>query len=353
VIDQYASNELRVTVNQGYLIRFVRPQALRHLFNALDELGLAEPGFDSVADITACPGTESCALAISDSTAISLELEKVIREEYPDLIRNQDIKIKISGCPNSCGQHGLAGIGLHGSSIKDKQGKVVPALIVLLGGGTLGNGDGVIADKIGIKIPTRRGPQALRLLLDDYETNGFDGEYYHSYYQRLGKNHFYSLLKPLGDLSNLEQIDYIDWGQDELFLVHTTVGECAGVMIDLVATLLLETQEKLEWSKEAFDRGQYADSIYHTYSAFINTAKALLLTRDIKPATHIQTLNDFQENFVANGLISGTGDFKEFVLRINKNEPTEQFALSFWNDCIRFLDEVQVYRNAENVVVEK
>jgi sulfite reductase (ferredoxin) len=79
----------------------------------------------------------------------------------------------------------------------------------------------------------------------------------------------------------------------------------------------------------------------------------LLLTRDIKPATHIQTLNDFQENFVANGLISGTGDFKEFVLRINKNEPTEQFALSFWNDCIRFLDEVQVYRNAENVVVEK
>jgi sulfite reductase (ferredoxin) len=353
VIDQYASNELRVTVNQGYLIRFVRPQALRHLFNALDKLGLAEPGFDSVADITACPGTESCALAISDSTAISLELEKVIREEYPDLIRNQDIKIKISGCPNSCGQHGLAGIGLHGSSIKDKQGKVVPALIVLLGGGTLGNGDGVIADKIGIKIPTRRGPQALRLLLDDYETNGFDGEYYHSYYQRLGKNHFYSLLKPLGDLSNLEQIDYIDWGQDELFLVHTTVGECAGVMIDLVATLLLETQEKLEWSKEAFDRGQYADSIYHTYSAFINTAKALLLTRDIKPATHIQTLNDFQENFVANGLISGTADFKEFVLRINKNEPTEQFALSFWNDCIRFLDEVQVYRNAENVVVEK
>ncbi|HEY0652215.1 MAG TPA: nitrite/sulfite reductase, partial [Chryseosolibacter sp.] len=129
IVDSYASTELRVTVNQGYLIRFVRPEALRHLFVALDRMELADPGFDSVADVTACPGTESCNLAISDSTQISLELERVVREEFPDLIYNTDLKIKISGCPNSCGQHGLAGIGFHGSSIKDKQGKVLPALV--------------------------------------------------------------------------------------------------------------------------------------------------------------------------------------------------------------------------------
>jgi sulfite reductase (ferredoxin) len=354
VIDQYAAAELRVTVNQGYLLRFVRPGALKHLFNALDKLGLAEPGFDSIADVTACPGTESCNLAISDSTAISLELEKVIREEYPDLIRNQDIKIKISGCPNSCGQHGLASIGFHGSSIKDKQGKIIPALIVLLGGGKLGGGDGIISDKIGLKIPTRRGPQALRILLDDYETHGFDGEYYHDYYKRLGQKHFYALLKPLGDLTTLEPIHYVDWGHDENFVLHTAVGECAGVMIDLISTLLAETQEKLEWAKEAYDNQQYADSIYHTYSALINTAKALLLSNDIKPSTQIQTLNDFQQHYVATGLISNTTqDFKEYVLRINKNEPTEQFALEFWNDSLRFLDEVQIFRNTEKEVIEK
>lgn len=353
VIDQFAANELRVTVNQGYLLRFVRPNALRHLFNALNSIGLAEPGFDSIADITACPGTESCALAISDSTSISLELERVIREEYPDLVRNTDIKIKISGCPNSCGQHGLAGIGFHGSSIKDKSGKVVPALILLLGGANLGGGEGVISDKIGLKLPTRRGPQALRVLLDDYETNAFDGEYYHDYYKRLGQKHFYALLKPLGDMTSLEPLDYIDWGQEENFVLHTTVGECAGVMIDLVSTLLLETQEKLEWAKEAFDRQQFADSIYHSYSAFINTAKAMLLTNDIRPSTQIQTLNDFQQHFVSTGLINSAADFKEHVLRINKNEPTEQFALTFWNDSIRFLDEVQLYRNSEKEVMEK
>ncbi len=77
----------------------------------------------------------------------------MIREEYPDLIYNNDIKIKISGCLNSCGQHGLAGIGLHGSTIKDKSGKVMPALVVLLGGGKVKDGEGIISDKIGMKIP--------------------------------------------------------------------------------------------------------------------------------------------------------------------------------------------------------
>ncbi|MBL7856828.1 MAG: HEPN domain-containing protein [Cyclobacteriaceae bacterium] len=352
VVDRYAANELRVTVNQGYLIRFVRPESLKHLFVALDKLGLAEPGFDSVADITACPGTESCNLAISDSTSISLALEKVIREEYPEFIHNSDIKIKISGCPNSCGQHGLAGIGFHGSTIKDKSGKVAPALVVLLGGGKTGSGNGIIADKL-IKIPSRRGPDALRLLLDDYETNSLEGEYYHDYFIRLGRNHFYTLLKPLADVTTLTPLEYIDWGQDENFVLHTAVGECAGVMIDLISTLLYETEEKLAWSKEAFDRESFADSIYHSYSAFINTAKALLLANDIKPSTQIQTLNDFQQHFIETGLIVGIENFKEYVLRINKYDPSAEFALTYWNDSIRFLDSAQVYRNTEKEVIEK
>jgi sulfite reductase (ferredoxin) len=354
VVDSFASKELRITVNQGYLIRYVRPEVLKPLFLALNPLGLAEPGFDSVADVTACPGTESCNLGISDSTKISLELERVIREEFPDLIYNNDIKIKISGCPNSCGQHGLAAIGFHGSTIKDKQGKVLPALVVLLGGGTLGNGDGIISDKLGIKIPSRRGPQALRFLLNDYEANSLDGEYYHDYYKRLGKNHFYSLLKPLGDVTNTTPLEYIDWGEEHNFILHTAVGECAGVMIDLVSTLLFDTEEKLGWSKEALDNQLYADSIYHTYSSFINTAKAMLLTCDIKPSTQIQTLNDFQHHFVDKGLITvPENNIKDYVLRINKNEPTETFAITYRSDAKKFLEDVFALRNNENETLVK
>jgi sulfite reductase (ferredoxin) len=350
VVDTYASNELRITVNQGYLLKYVRPETLPHLFTALNDLGLAEPGFDSVGDITACPGTDSCALGISDSTQISKELEKVVKNEYPDLIYNHDIKIKISGCPNSCGQHGLASIGFHGSTIKDKQGKVMPALVVLLGGGKLGNGDGIISDKIGIKIPSRRGPDALRLILDDYENNANEGEYYHDYYKRLGQKHFYGFLKPLGDTANTTPLEYIDWGQENNFVLHTSVGECAGVIIDLVSTLLFETEEKLAWSKEAYDNKHYADAIYHSYSSFINTAKALLLTKEIKPSTHIQTLNDFQKHFVETGIIPMENNFREYVLRINKNEPTQGFALEYRSSAEKFMEDVFAFRGAEREI---
>ncbi|AYB34985.1 HEPN domain-containing protein [Chryseolinea soli] len=354
VVDQYAADDMRVTINQGYLLRFVRPENLTHLYVALDQLGLAEPGFDSVADITACPGTDTCNLGISDSTNISLALEKVIRNEFPDLIYNNDIKIKISGCPNSCGQHGLASIGLHGSTIKDKQGKVMPALVVLLGGGKVKNGEGIISDKI-IKIPSKRGPDALRILFTDYETNSLEGEYYHDYFKRLGRNHFYQLLKPLGDITAVLPEEYIDWGQDHNFILHTAVGECAGVIIDLVATLLYDSEDKLGWAKEAYDQGLYADSIYHSYSAFINSAKALLLGRDIKPSTQYQTISDFQKEFVDTGVFPFEGNFKEYVLRINKNEPSEAFAAKFIAESTKFMEDVAAYRAAETGenVVEK
>ena len=349
IVDKYASDELRVTVNQGYLIRFVREDVIKHLYVELDALALAEPGFDSVGDITACPGTESCNLGISDSTQVSLALERVIREEYQDLIYNHDIKIKISGCPNSCGQHGIASIGLHGSTIKDKEGKVLPALVVLLGGAKLNGGEAIIADKV-LKIPSRKGPDALRRLLDDYETNSLDGEYFHSYYKRLGRNYFYTLLKPLADLSLVVPMDYVDWGQEHNFVLHTAVGECAGVIIDLVSTLLYDSEEKLAWSKQALDESLYADSIYHSYNAFINTSKAMLLTIDQKPSTQIQTMNDFQKHFIETGLIPGISDFREFVLRMSKNEPTELFAIQYLSDANKFLQDVYAYKNLKRQI---
>ncbi len=352
IVDNYATNELRVTINQGYLIRFVRMDALRPLYVALHKVGLAEPGFDSVADVTACPGTDTCNLGISDSTSISLALEQVVRDEFPDLIYNNDIKIKISGCPNSCGQHGLASIGLHGSTIKDKAGKVLPALVVLLGGGKLQQGEGVISDKI-IKIPSKRGPQALRFLLNDYETNSQDGEYYHAYFKRLGRNHFYQLLKPLGDISATQPEEYIDWGQESNFILHTAVGECAGVMIDLVSTLLYDSQDKLTWAKEALDQNRFADAIYQTYSAFVNTAKALLLTCDIKPSTQFQTINDFQREFVASKAFEFYGDFSEHVLRINRHEPSETFAKTYLADSIKFMEAAALFRSPEGQMIEK
>ncbi|MBV7532928.1 nitrite reductase [Chitinophaga sp. sic0106] len=344
------ADDVRVTANQGLLLKYILPAHLPYVFSVLEAEGFAAAGFDSIADITACPGTDTCNLAISSSTGIAEALENVIAAEFPDLVHNKDIKIKISGCMNSCGQHGIASIGFHGSSLKSG-GKTLPALQVLLGGGIVGNGEGRVADKV-IKVPSRRGPDVLRTLLHNYEINGQEKEKFNEYYDRQGEKYFYELLKPLADLSAITDDAFIDWGQAEQFATAIGVGECAGVVIDLVATLLLEAEEKLDLGKEAFDKGQFADGIYHAYSTFVQTAKALLLGEGIACNTQIGILNDFEKNFIATGQFNFEGDFKTVVLQINGNEPTETFARAYYKQAADFYQAAQAFRVQKTATVQ-
>ncbi|KAB7732791.1 nitrite reductase [Rudanella paleaurantiibacter] len=346
LVKTYAADDIRVTVNQGYLLRFVRPEDLPALYAGLDALGLATPGFDTTADITTCPGTDTCNLAISSSYGITRALETMMHAEFPDIIYNNDIKIKISGCMNGCGQHSVANIGFHGSSVKNGAA-VMPALQVLLGGGFNGAGEGQIGDKV-VKIPTKRGPDALRLLLQDYEANSFEGEYFNDYYGRQGKSYFYALLKPLADLKLVTANDFIDWDHTEQFTTEVGVGECAGVMIDLVATTLEEAAEKLTWAHEAQAGNRPADAIYHAYNVFITGAKAALMSRDVNTNTQHGIVADFDRTFVGeDGFHTLEGEFKALVFSINKQEPSEAFAADFIAKAEQFREAVLAYRERQ------
>jgi len=342
VVNRFAADEIRITIEQGLLLKYVRKEYLPYLFEALDSLDLAEPGYGGIADITACPGTDTCNLGISSSLGIARELERMLAEEYPDFVIESDIKIKISGCMNACAQHGIADIGFHGSSLKAGT-SVLPALQVLLGGGPLGNGAGRVADKV-IKIPSKRGPQALRILLNDFGDHREEGEYFMTYYERKGEKYFYHLLKPLTDLTTLVNDDFVDWEQDEKFETAIGVGECAGVKIDLIATLLYESDEKYSWAKEAFDNKYFADSIYHSYNVFISTAKALLLEREVNCNSQISIINDFDKHFTSSNAFQFATDFKTHVLRINQHLPEEGFAKTYLDDAEAFLQKAKEYR---------
>jgi len=276
--------------------------------------------------------------------SLAAKLEEVVYEEYPNLIFNKDIKIKISGCMNSCGQHGLAHIGFHGSSVK-ANGKVVPAVQVLLGGGTVGDGQGRVAEKV-IKIPSKRATAVLRTVLDDYNVSALSDETFHSYYDRLGKDYFYQLLKPLADLTTLKDEEYIDWGHEETFQTAIGVGECAGVIIDLVATLLLEGEEKLNWAKASFQAGAWADAIYHSYSVMVNTAKAMLLDKGVSCSTQAGVIREFDANYVVSGEVNLNSSFNDLVLQINKNEPTESFAATYLSAAENFYNDIKTKREA-------
>jgi sulfite reductase (ferredoxin) len=342
-IKPFVADEIRITQNQGLLLKYVREAALPSLYAALNPLGFAIPGFDSIADVTTCPGTDTCNLGISNSMALSVALEDVIYEEYPELIYDKDLKIKISGCMNSCGQHGLAHIGFHGSSVK-ANGKVVPAVQVMLGGGTIGNGEGRVAERV-IKAPSKRATDVLRTLLNDYAGVSLDQESFHSYYDRQGKDYFYQLLKPLADLTNLKDEEYVDWGHEETFVTAIGVGECAGVVIDLVATLLLEGFEKLEWAEASYEAGAWSDAIYHTYAVFVSSAKAMLLDKGVSSSTQIGVIREFDTNYVETGEFSLPSSFNGLVLQINKNEPTEEFATSYLAAVRDFIAQIKTKKS--------
>ena len=336
------ADDVRITINQGLQFRFVKQEQLEYIYNVLAAEGLASAGFGSTADVTSCPGTDTCNLGISNSTATALAFSEVIEEEYPEFLYNNEIAVKISGCMNSCGQHGMASIGFHGSSLKSK-GQVLPALQVLIGGGVLGSGNGLIADKV-IKVPSKRGPDVLRLVLDDYLEKANKEETFLHYSQRNGERYFYELLKPLADLETLQAEDYIDWGQEEKFATAIGVGECAGVMIDLVSTLILEAEEKITNSEECLANHAWADGIYHSYSAFINSAKALLLQQGVQCNTQHGILKDFDTHFTEKGLFTEYSSFKDAVLKMNKAEPSEEFALSYLKQAKDFIDFSKQFR---------
>ena len=354
LVENYAAGEIRLTLRQNILIPFVKEELIPFFYKELKKLGFAEAGYNKAVDITACPGTDTCNLGISSSTGIADELERVIKSEYPQYIDNNDLVIKISGCMNACGQHNMANIGFQGMSIRTKDKLVAPALQVLLGGGNLGNGNGYFADKL-VKIPSKRGPEALRRILNDYEANA-NGKLFVDYYKESGDRYFYDLLTDLSDISNLTQDDFIDWGSEEIYEKAIGIGECAGVVIDLVSTLFLESEEKIDEAIESFENKVYSSAIYHAYNSMVNSAKALLLAENVKTNTQAGIISQFDEVFVSNNKIDLGIPFSELVYQIKEYAPSKEFASNYIESSKGFLEKVKSFRESdikENEIIKK
>ncbi len=337
ITEKYASNDIRFTIDQSLLLKFVKSQDLVELYTALKAIGLGDSGYNSLADVTACPGTDTCNLGISNSTTVAKVIEDLIRAEYPELVYEQSIKIKISGCMNSCGQHGLAHIGFHGSSMKVEK-STLPALQVLLGGGKSGDGVGRIAEKV-IKLPSKRVLDIIRTLLNDFFENQRE-ENFNEYYDRQGNKYFYDILKPLADLSTIKEEDFIDWGNEEKFKTEIGVGECAGVIIDLVATLVYDAEEKLNNAKSTLENGSFADSLYHSYSAGIHAAKAILIENKVHCNTHAGIIADFDKHLASQFGFDEVNTFADFIQQINQEKASQAFANTYHQKVDRFVNEV-------------
>jgi sulfite reductase (ferredoxin) len=241
----------------------------------------------------------------------------------------------------------MANIGFQGMSVRTKDKLTAPALQVLLGGGNNGNGQGVYADKV-VKIPSRRGPEALRRILNDFEANA-NGKTFQEYYAAQGEKYFYTLLTDLSSVDDLTQEDFIDWGEEEKYVKAIGVGECAGVVIDLIETLFLECDEKIENARQSLNDAVYSNAIYYAYSSLINASKAILISDGQRTNTQAGIVKQFDELYVTTDKIPLGTSFHNLIYQIQEYAPSEEFATSYIKIAAQFLQKVRAYRVAELV----
>jgi sulfite reductase beta subunit-like hemoprotein len=222
----YGDGTIRVTADQDLLFRWVNSCDVRQLYRRLAAagLGLAEAG--TIADVTSCPGAESCRLAVTQSRGLGRLLEDHLRAR-PDLIAAADgARIKISGCPNGCGLHHIATIGFQGS-VRRLGSRAVPQYFVMVGGGA--HDRGASFGRLAAKIPARRVPQAVERLIDLYAADREPGETATAYFGRVDLDAVKSRLADLETLRPGDAVpaDFIDLGEATEFVPEVMDGECA------------------------------------------------------------------------------------------------------------------------------
>jgi sulfite reductase (NADPH) hemoprotein beta-component len=221
----YGDGAVRVTHDQNLLFRWISVIDVPALYERLAAASLALSGAHSLADVTSCPGAETCRIAVTQSRGLGQLLGEHLRARRDVVAEAPGLRIKISGCPNGCGQHHIAGIGFQGS-VRKLGDKVVPQYFVMLGGGVEGGRS--TFGRLAAKVPARRIPQAVDRLVALYAAERTEGETAPAYFRRV------DLARAKGLLADLEALtladaspeDFIDLGEQEEFKVETQEGEC-------------------------------------------------------------------------------------------------------------------------------
>jgi sulfite reductase (ferredoxin) len=224
----YAGGYARTTVQQNFVLRWVREECVYDLWRALSELGLGEAGSREINDVVSCPGTDSCKLGITSSMGLNEAIqERIEAMDITDELTRR-LNVKISGCPNGCGQHHVASIGFTGASIKVGE-HTIPAYIPHMGG-VFEGGEVKFGTRLKLRLPSKRIPDAIERWISHYEGNRQDGEEWNGFVERVGTGEMETLVKDLSlpvDFSLESMNQFIDWKRDVPFQVLRGEGECA------------------------------------------------------------------------------------------------------------------------------
>ena len=344
---RYVGESVRTTVEQNIILRWVSEADLPALYADLKGAGLAAPGAGTVVDVVSCPGTDTCKLGISSSRGLAGELHERLAARFVELDEAvQGLRIKISGCFNSCGQQHLADLGFYGVSRK-KGGMTVPHFRVVLGGQWEEN-----AASYGLAVgvvPSKRVPEFVERITRKFVVEKQKGERFQQFIARIGKAELKKLLDEFGEIPayELDRSYYSDWRDPREFTLNDIgTGECAGEVVSLI-DFDLQAAERLYFEAQLqFDDANYRKADGTAYKAMLQAAKGLvrIQNNDISDNPD-QIVVEFKTRFVDSGLFRDKyagGKFAEYLFQRHEDR-----ARRFDRDQVRhLLEESQLFIEA-------
>lgn len=323
---RYVGDAVRTTVEQNIVLRWVSEADLPALYEELAAIGLGDPGAGSIVDVTACPGTDTCKLGIASSRGLAGELRTRLTARSASLPQAiKDLKIKISGCFNSCGQHHVADVGFYGNSRKVGAYKV-PHFQVVLGGQWEENA-GSYGLAIGA-VPSRAVPDVLDAITARYVRERNDGERFAAWATRLGKREARELIRPFMETPDVAvgREYYSDWGDPRMYTLEDLgIGECAGEIVSLFSMEVAKAESEAFEAQVALEEGDFerADSL--AYHAMVLAARALVRGeyQDVSEDPE-EVVREFRTRFYDTKLFSDKyagGKFAEYLFNRHEHGP--------------------------------
>ena len=336
---RFVKETTRTTVEQNMVLRWVSETDLPQLYDELLALGLAETGAGTIVDITACPGTDTCKLGIASSRGLATELRKQLGEQSAKLDEAiEGLRIKISGCFNSCGQHHAADIGFYGNSRKIN-GITVPHFQVVLGGqwkenaGSFGLATGAV--------PSKNIPEVVSRLAKRFVEEREKDELFKDFIGRLGKREIKALLEDLTQVPSYEENSwyYRDWGDTRGFTMDDLgKGECAGEVVSIGIMEIAAAEREVFEASVALDENELQAAWKGSLNAMLRAARTLVKEQfyDVPEEADV-VVAEFRTRFYDTELFSPK--FANYLFSAYQ-DPASEFEQT---QVHRFIEEAQLF----------
>jgi len=343
---KYVGEPMRLTVEQNLLFRWVSEADLPALYGELRAMGLGEPGAGTIVDITACPGTDTCKLGISSSRGLAGELRTRLASRMvamDEAVRG--LKIKVSGCFNSCGQHHVADLGFYGVSRK-KGNWSVPHFQVLVGGQWDHNagayGLAVIA------IPSKRIPEVVDRMTEAFLRERGKSENFQAWIKRIGKAKVRSMLEDLSAIPSHDENPsfFSDWRDPREYSTGDMgVGECAGEVVSPLDFGLAAAEREAFEAQLTLEAGDFRKATDQALGSMVTAARELVMSKTPVGDSRPDIVREFREKFFDTKLFwdpFAGGKFAQYFFSAVENPPQNPGS----DAAHRLVEEAQLFIEA-------